>query len=874
MNRASQLSTIAGGCALLVMAATAFGVNASGKKDIGGGKITENPARLVRQGATDASGAASGPNTQEFDSPRPFDVSALVAKNDRAGRSGFLPMDQDPEGDHPYGVAFTPDGSTIAVVQATSDNVTFYDVATRSPIGTVAVGNLPTDIAITPDGAYAVTTNLLSTDVSIINIPNLREDYRVPVTGSQPYAVEITSDSATAVVGVINDIDDSTFSVIDIATGIETLSFLAPGQGVTGFVSTFETQRQTISFTAYELTNDDAQVILPDSSNDVIWFFDIATGNPDAQLVATATTESPRDLDLSDDGTLAVVRHSGADGPLTIVDVATMSILSEISVGASLKNDPCITPDNNYVIVSKSSSVIFVDLSTGAITSEIGGGGGGGFQITYDGQYAFYGSWCGNVLNIASQTLAKQLDDAESCAAPQASPVDYTVVALNNDDRDDIQFFNANGALSSLLETIDAGEPEEGDCTYDVAISADGTRAVAANMMSRNLAVIDMTTETVVDYIYVGDRFKTVAITPDGSYAVGCAMEDNNVQVVDLDAGAVVKTITIYTRPGLVEISPDGQYAYVANIATTDKVTKILLDGANSQVVGSALAGQMGSRISPPFTELSGIALSPDGSILAVCDSFNDFLLLFDTVTMTDVAAVPMGDFPLRVAFSGDGSRAFVTCYGSHETFVVEVDGVNSTLLGWVETFPYPLTVNADMTGDYAYVGTRYNGEGTQDAIHVIDANTLSVVKVIDTGDFVGSARDSIFSYDDNILYLATNVNGDALVRIDAAGPLSEIIDTTPLTGWPLSMAYCPATKTVLVAEPIEEGVDIFNFGAAPCPWDFDESLSVGIGDLNALLSNWGAPCPGAGCSFDYDESGSVGLGDLNAMLSNWGPCP
>jgi hypothetical protein len=58
------------------------------------------------------------------------------------------------------------------------------------------------------------------------------------------------------------------------------------------------------------------------------------------------------------------------------------------------------------------------------------------------------------------------------------------------------------------------------------------------------------------------------------------------------------------------------------------------------------------------------------------------------------------------------------------------------------------------------------------------------------------------------------------------------------------------------------------------CPWDFDGSTTVGIGDLNALLSNWGQPCPGAGCPFDYDESGSVGLGDLNAMLSNWGPCP
>jgi hypothetical protein len=59
-----------------------------------------------------------------------------------------------------------------------------------------------------------------------------------------------------------------------------------------------------------------------------------------------------------------------------------------------------------------------------------------------------------------------------------------------------------------------------------------------------------------------------------------------------------------------------------------------------------------------------------------------------------------------------------------------------------------------------------------------------------------------------------------------------------------------------------------------PCPWDISGDGAVGLGDLNALLSNWGAPCPGAGCPFDYDVSGGVGLGDLNALLSNWGPCP
>jgi hypothetical protein len=78
----------------------------------------------------------------------------------------------------------------------------------------------------------------------------------------------------------------------------------------------------------------------------------------------------------------------------------------------------------------------------------------------------------------------------------------------------------------------------------------------------------------------------------------------------------------------------------------------------------------------------------------------------------------------------------------------------------------------------------------------------------------------------------------------------------------------------------VEAGVDGFEISSLDCedpvncPWDFDGSLSVGIGDLNALLSNWGAPCPGAGCPFDFDASGGVGLGDLNAMLSNWGPCP
>ncbi len=58
---------------------------------------------------------------------------------------------------------------------------------------------------------------------------------------------------------------------------------------------------------------------------------------------------------------------------------------------------------------------------------------------------------------------------------------------------------------------------------------------------------------------------------------------------------------------------------------------------------------------------------------------------------------------------------------------------------------------------------------------------------------------------------------------------------------------------------------------APTCPWDLDDSGTVGAADLLDLLFNWG-PCPG--CAADFDDDDIVGASDLLAMLFNWGPCP
>ena len=53
------------------------------------------------------------------------------------------------------------------------------------------------------------------------------------------------------------------------------------------------------------------------------------------------------------------------------------------------------------------------------------------------------------------------------------------------------------------------------------------------------------------------------------------------------------------------------------------------------------------------------------------------------------------------------------------------------------------------------------------------------------------------------------------------------------------------------------------------CPWDLDNSGSVGTGDLLALFAQWGTAGPA-----DFDESGAVDTADLLILFANWGPCP
>ncbi len=55
------------------------------------------------------------------------------------------------------------------------------------------------------------------------------------------------------------------------------------------------------------------------------------------------------------------------------------------------------------------------------------------------------------------------------------------------------------------------------------------------------------------------------------------------------------------------------------------------------------------------------------------------------------------------------------------------------------------------------------------------------------------------------------------------------------------------------------------------CPWDLNDSGSVGVSDFLLILAAWGTDPGGPP---DFDGNGIVGISDLLVALSNWGPCP
>ena len=69
----------------------------------------------------------------------------------------------------PYGITYSPDGSTVHVANFDANNYMLFDAATRELLHKVNVGFSPSDIVISSDGNEAYVLNSQSESISVID---------------------------------------------------------------------------------------------------------------------------------------------------------------------------------------------------------------------------------------------------------------------------------------------------------------------------------------------------------------------------------------------------------------------------------------------------------------------------------------------------------------------------------------------------------------------------------------------------------------------------------------------------------------------------------------------------------------------------------
>jgi YVTN family beta-propeller protein len=117
---------------------------------------------------------------------------------------GLAPAGASPEaeGDRsPADVALSPDGRWAVTANRTSDSASLVDLEGGKVVAEVAVGRRPFAVAVSPDGRRAAVTNWLSDDVAILKLepPALVVEGTVPV-GDEPRGVAWTPDGSRVVV--------------------------------------------------------------------------------------------------------------------------------------------------------------------------------------------------------------------------------------------------------------------------------------------------------------------------------------------------------------------------------------------------------------------------------------------------------------------------------------------------------------------------------------------------------------------------------------------------------------------------------------------------------------------------------------------------
>ncbi|MFC9360273.1 beta-propeller fold lactonase family protein [Rhodococcus sp. NPDC057014] len=579
-------------------------------------------------------------------------------------------------GTTPSAVAVNRDGTRVYVTNRSSNTVSVIDTANNTVVATVKTGTTPSGVAVSPDGKRVYVTNRAGNSVSVIDTANNTIVGTVAV-GSRPTDVRVSPDGSAAY--VVSDPDRLTVIDTRINTVVSTLSFDSPT----------ESGDHSIVLSA-----DGSRMLVTDAADGRVRAVTLTFVN--SAPTASWTAGAPR----PSDGAVLV----------TLVDPKD--------------------PDGDPVTFSNTAP------GSGSVLSD-------GSTFTY-------------IPTVAARDLALQTPGEDA---------DHFTIAL------------ADGqAVTNIVVTVAVSPTQVPDVLEvdSTSIPAEGTPTGAVLVGDRLyvvsedgfVQVVDRDTNTVVGSpIAVDWASSNIAATPDADRVYVNSPWAGTVSVIDTTTGTVVDTIYLPTSPDFqgyslaqeLIVSPDGTRLYasgedgtvsVVDTATNDVITSQPLGYFTDLAVsedGSRLYGTSGAGISMTSSE-------PAASVTVI-----------DTESMTAISTLRVGpvwdhtrssseftDVTSSVAINADGTRAYVTY---HVSTVERASGGYSN--GWFIT---------DETGQ------TWRVTGGYEVVTVIDVDPSSTTygTQLATVRLPAGAQDVAVSADGDLLYVS-GADGRTVSVVDAS---------------------------------------------------------------------------------------------------------
>jgi len=299
------------------------------------------------------------------------------------------------------------------------------------------------------------------------------------------------------------------------------------------------------------------------------------------------------------------------------------------------------------------------------------------------------------------------------------------------------------------------------------------------NHTSHTISVIDAY-QRVVETIELeyGSFPRGIAITPDGAYAYVGEYGLDDVVVIRIADNTVVTNIPVGDQPTGVAITPNGLHVYVANFSS-GSVT-VIETASNTVVPGGEV-----SINSKPL----GMAITPNGAYAYVANWADRKISVIETANRTMETTIilpPGGSMPYDVAFTLDGTLAFVPCYYGVLGSVFVIDTVTRAAVRRIDisngaTGSAPINVAVTPDGRFAYVT-----EHDEDEVTIIDTGTLYVVASIPVGE---GPYGLAFTHDGKYAYVANHVS-DTVSVIDTIS--NEVVATVDVGYHPHGIAITP----------------------------------------------------------------------------------